>query len=155
MEFDTKISLRTLGRFDVVSGLEPDAFGEKIWEIARSQAKEVGEGGLSEFWLDYSDTFRTRHLVIDFDRTDEEGVYHVNIKAGRRQSTVIDIIVGFLLILAFWLCSKTMGPVFRPWMLVGAIVAAAVAAAFALYGNKDFGKAEAVALEDAIKKTMV
>lgn len=155
MEFDTKISLRTLARFDVASGLGMDDFGKKIWDIALSQAKEVGEGGQAEFWLDYSDTFRTRHLVIDFDKTEEEGIYHVNIKAGRRQSTAADIVVGFLLILAFWLCSRAIGPVFRPWTLAGAIAAAAVAAAFAVYGSKDFGKSEAAALEDAIKKTGV
>ncbi|MGN0195065.1 MAG: hypothetical protein ACI4AE_01245 [Candidatus Cryptobacteroides sp.] len=156
MEFDSSIRLRTLSRIDMETSLDGEAFGQTIWDIAAASSRNVGQGGPGEIWIDHSDRLRTRHLVVGFEKTGSSGginTYHVTVSAGRRQSTLADVIVGFLVIAAFWLCSRIMqGGQYSALYICGACLCLAGAAVLAVYGGKDFGEEEAAAIEKAIKE---
>lgn len=156
MEFDSSIRLRTLSRFDMDSSLDEEAFGQAIWDIAAASSRNVGQGGPGEIWIDHSDRLRTRHLAVGYEKTASSGgvnTYHVTVSAGRRQSTLADVIAGFLVIAAFWLGSRTMQAGQHGTLYIcGACLCLAGAAVLAIYGGKNFGEEEAAAIEKAIKE---
>jgi len=155
MEFDSNISLNAIVKMDVVSRLEPDAFGERVWDIARFHARETGEGGGAEIWLDYSDRLWTKHIMIDFSQIASSGegnTYHVVIKAGKRQNQAVDIVMCLLLLAAFWMAHEAFTVSPDILHIAGFILPSAALAVLAFFRGRKFGAEEAAYLENEIKK---
>ncbi len=140
MEFDTGIKLREVRTAFVPSVEGSESFMRHVWEVAGGCSSSVADTG-GEVWADYSDFFRTRHLVIDASPAD--GGYKVRFRAGARPGMAGDVVVMAAVLLMFWLMGKAVASGFSFIVTSGAIVAAVVAVAALAYCGKHFGAEEA------------
>jgi len=145
MEFDTSIKLKQLSSADISSPYGKEEFTEKVWNILSKYSSEIGEGGSGQFWLDYSTTMSTRHMVVDVDEK-EPNLYHVTIRSGSRASRITDVCIVVLVLLAFWFLSKMFVPA-APWYYIAGLCASLlIAGALALFSGKSFGVSDAANL---------
>lgn len=168
MEFDNRIHLKDTGRSDLAAALSPEALHKRLWEIFSTSAAHVGDAGAGEFWLDYSDLLRTRHLVVNlsFPNGGDNGEpaedapvgtkrtpvrYSLRFRGGSKLSPVGDVIVMLLALLAFWCLSHLLVP--RPPMaaVVGFVLCTAAAAGLFLWAGRNFGGKETDELIEKIK----
>ena len=159
MEFDNHITLKETGRTVWVSGLAPDAAHRHLWDIFSASSSHVGDAGRGEFWLDYSDLLRTRHLVVELT-VPEKGPesadggatkYGLRFRAGSKLNYLGDVAVMALVLLAFWCLSRLLVP-HPPLAAVAGLVLSAVAAAgLVLHAGRNFGRKETDELIEKIR----
>lgn len=63
MEFDTNIILQDCGSVEIESSKDYEALLGDVWDVLSSVSKNVGEGTGGEFWVDFSDTLKTKYIV--------------------------------------------------------------------------------------------
>lgn len=149
MEFDSNLKFKDLREIFVKSDLELEPFVSKVWDIAASKVKHVGQAGETEIWLDCSDFFRTRHISILV--TPSEGGYTLRFRGGSRQGMIADVLVVALAIAAFWLLGKIFVPDPPAICIAGLVACFAAMAVVLLYCGKAFGAEHADQMIDAIK----
>lgn len=149
MEFDSSINLKPVATHTVVSDKDLEAFVHDIWDKSAATAKNVAQAGVSEIWLDFSDTLRTKYLSVYAEEA--EGGYKLTYKAGSKPSRIGDVVIILCLLIAFWLGSKVLVPQPPVVNIVGAIIALAIAGAVAVYSGKAFGREEAQDLTEKLK----
>ena len=164
MEFDNRIPLKETGRISLVSDLSPEALHKRLWEICSASAAHVGDAGAGEFWLDYSDLLRTRHIVVNVPMPETDGEaegsreaagepreYPVRFRAGSKLNYVGDVVVMALVLLAFWCLSKLLVPQPPLAAAAGFVAAAAAAAGLAWWAGRNFGRRQTDELIEKIR----
>ena len=164
MEFDNRIHLKETGSLRLEAGMPPAALHKRLWEIFSASATHVGDAGAGEFWLDYSDMLRTRHLVVNLPMPEEEadgaGGQEVaaapadciiRFRGGSKLSPVGDVAVMALALLAFWCLSHLLVP--RPPVIAvaGFVLCAAAAVGLVLWAGRNFGRKETDELIEKIR----
>lgn len=141
MEFDTGIKLRNTGSYHSSCTLDTEACCRKLWKILSVQCKRAGDGGAGEFWLDYSDALRTKHIVVGVEK--EEDGYDIKFRAGSRPGRIADIVMVGLGLLIFWCLSKIFVPSPDPLYISGlAFASAALVTILYLVYGRSFGEKE-------------
>ncbi len=144
MEFDTNINLREVGSYTLASGKNLEEFVRTLWDKGLETARYVAQTGEGELWMDYTDTLRTRHLVVNVEET--EGGFNLRFRGGSKLSYIGDGIVMVCILIAFWLGSKVLVPSPPVLNIIGAVAALAVAAMVFLYSVRSFGREESLEL---------
>jgi len=108
MEFDNTMNLRPVTEVFAASHETLDEFCEKLFDILSSDGHVVGNAGGGEFWVDYSDTFTTRHLVVNV--TEADGGFNVRFRSGKRFGHVGDVAVMAMVLLAFYCVGRMFVP---------------------------------------------
>ena len=176
MEFDNRIHLKETGSLRLEAGMPPAALHKRLWEIFSASATHVGDAGAGEFWLDYSDLLRTRHLVVNLPMPEEEAEDAagqedagkqedaagqedaaapadciIRFRGGSKLSPVGDVAVMALALLAFWCLSHLLVP--RPPVIAvaGFVLCAAAAVGLVLWAGRNFGRKETDELIEKIR----
>lgn len=159
MEFDNRINLKETGRCDLVSDLSPEALHKRLWDLFSASAAHVGDAGAGEFWLDYPDLLRTRHLVVNLSfpgseessddaGTAEEGAsrnpghYSVRFRGGSKLNYLGDVLVMALALLAFWCLSKLLVPQPPVLAIAGFVLCTTSAIGLFFWAGRKFGEKE-------------
>ena len=111
----------------------------------------VGDGGNGEYWLDYPAPLRTRHLVVNLEETDP-GQFRLRLRAGSKPDYLCDVLLGFLVLAAFWCLGKLFVPAPSFLYILGFIAAVATAAGLYVWSGKGFGGKETAALTEAVRE---
>lgn len=152
MEFDTSLKLIPVGSLRVAPGKDYEAYLEDVGALLRSRVANVGEGGVGEFWMDYSTPLQTRHIVVNVENS-SEGEYEIALRAGKRPGRLADVIVMGLALLLMWCLGKALVPDPSCWHIAGAGASAAgIAATLVFAYGKTFGNKEAAQLIEKLSK---
>lgn len=171
MEFDNRIHLKETGSLRLEAGMAPASLHQRLWDIFSASAAHVGDAGAGEFWLDFSDLLRTRHLVVDFPMPEEDAAGAeaqeaagadspaasmpqdcvIRFRGGSKLSPVGDVVVMALALLAFWCLSHLLVP--RPPVaaVAGFVLCAAAAVGLVLWAGRNFGRKETDELIEKIR----
>lgn len=154
MEFDTLIKLRPTGSYQSSSSLGWEECCAKVWEILTPECKHAGDSGAGEFWLDFSDPLRTKHVVVNVERV-EEG-YEIKFRAGSRPGRIADLVMIGLGLLIFWILSKIFVPSPDPLYLAGlAFSSAALVVILYLVYGRTFGEKQTEQLLEKLRREKV
>lgn len=156
MEFDNRIRLKETGHIETPSGLSPEDMHRHVWELCSDVSARVGDAGNGEFWLDFSDALRTRHLVVNLS-VPEPGpdgirVYGVRFRGGSKLNYLGDVLVMALALLSFWCLSQLLVPQPPVAAAAGLVASAGAAAGLWLWTGKNFGRKETTELIEKIKQ---
>lgn len=159
MEFDTKIGLHKVLTFTVVSSMGKEDFLKSVHDVLISEAKEVGDDADGAFWMDYSNTLATRHLLCDVTLPDGESengqtAYNITFSAGKRFSYLLDVVIGFLALAIVWGFSKVMVPEPQTFPYVVIFASCGVLGLLLSSFGKAFGVKESQKAADAIRSSL-
>lgn len=148
MEFDTDIKIRPFASGKVESGLELEPFCQKVWDVLKDRAKNIGQMSGTQFWLDFSEGLSTRYIICNIEPAD--GGYLVTFSYARKPGYIGDAVLAFAALGTLWglvkVLDATAGPVH--WAALG--LGLVIAAALALVLSKPFWKTRIPALQDAV-----
>lgn len=151
MEFDNTIKLKEAGSLDFTSDQPFESVHKQLWDICSGRSSHVGDGGNGEYWLDYPAPLRTRHLVVNLEETDP-GQFRLRLRAGSKPDYLCDVLLGFLVLAAFWCLGKLFVPAPSFLYTLGFIAAVAAAAGLYVWSGKGFGGKETAALTEAVRE---
>ena len=150
MEFDTSVKLKSKGSYHSSSTMEMEPFCLKIWNLLSPTVKHAADSGAGEFWLDYSDFMRTKHIVVNIEK--EESGYDIKFRAGTRPGRFADILLIVFILLLFWTLGKVLVPSPDPLVIAGlcCAVVGLVVVLLLIYG-RTFGEKETAQLLDKLR----
>jgi len=150
MEFDNTMKLRPVTEVFAASRETLDEFCERLFGLLSSDGHTVGNAGGGEFWVDYSDTFTAKHLVVNV--TEADGGFNVRFRAGKKFSYIGDVAVMAMVLLTFYCAGRMFipGPSF---LNISGLAVAVVIIAYlcTAYGRK-FGTVESGIIIDRLVK---
>ena len=152
MEFDTGVKLKPAGRLDLDLPMDFETVCSKVSDVCRGDAKEVGDSGAGEFWLDYSSALQTRHLVVNVESAGQDR-YAVKFRVGRRLGRLSDVLLMACLLLAFWCLGKTVSVAPDAGYIVGLALSVIAAGVIFYFGyGKTFGREETARLSEKLRQ---
>lgn len=144
MEFDTTVKFKPLEEFETFSQKDEEDFIKEVRNICEKRASHIGDAGQGEFWLDYSSTFKTRHIVCRIIPDEgNKNKYKIIIKGGAKADRSADAIVIILALLAFWSLSKLFVPSPPVIFIIGLILSVSIITGLLIFFKQSFGKDEA------------
>jgi hypothetical protein len=114
-EFDTSVRFKDSKTFTVESSKSFEEICEAVGDSSTwspTGAKEMGDGGNGEFWLNYSTSFYTRYIKVNVDRPQEESdggdrhSYNVTISSAQTMSRLSEVFLCAFVLLFAWGLSK-------------------------------------------------
>jgi hypothetical protein len=108
MEFETTIALKPVTEVFVASRESFEEFCGRLHRVLSADGRHVGDGGNGEFWVDYSDTFFTKHLVVNVSEAD--GGFNLRFRRGKRFGHIGDVLIMLLILTAVYCVGKMFIP---------------------------------------------
>lgn len=158
MEFDTKIKLRDLERFEIISEKSEEEIFKAIYDICKKNATDIGDAGNGKLWLDYSTVFKTRHITCNIQRSDandadnNQNKYIITLSSGTKASRIGDALIVLFIITCFWCLSKLIVPHSPIQYIIGFAISLVALIACSIIFGKAFGREETEKLMYEIKK---
>ena len=150
MEFDTSLKFKNRGAYRSSSNLDMEEYCLKIWNILSPSVKHAADSGAGEFWLDYSDLMRTKHIVVNVEK--EDTGYNIKFRSGVRPGRLADVLLTAFFLLLFWTLSKVFVPQPDPLYCVGLAIGIIGIAAVLLFSfGRTFGEKETALLIDKLR----